>query len=456
MILKGQHRRDNRWWIAFTRRWFQTTFSSPFSKMKLEQISLTETGLGMIRHVFIASALTICCSAAAAILPPEPIRRGERAAGSRGTPPAIAAVGQQDESQQSFPVPHEIRAAVPTVEVQDDKPVDPVDETDEKPVVETVENTRPINPREIRLHLWDGNVITGELGIEQVLVQTEFGQLQVPIEKITSFRPGLDSFPQKREQIDKLIEDLGAEDYKLRETAHKGLIAMGMQLRREIYRFQDGGNAERKRHLDEIRKEIESMIEDLEEDADLADDDAELIHGDAISTRDFVIVGKIVQDEFEISSKYGPLTVKLMDVKFADRQDGGSVERRATVSISGKNYAHANPKSTGIRLNRGDRVTIRAEGQLTMSPWGVQATVTPEGSTQYGNFNGHGGGTLLAQIGDDDKFIKIGNKATFTASKSGLLKLGIALQAEYANDSYQFPGSYKAKIVVESAELREE
>ena len=370
--------------------------------------------------------------------------------------PAAANIRQQDELQQALPMPHEISDIVPAV-AQDEKTAKTADDTDDKPVVETVENSHPVNPREIRLHLWDGNVITGELGIDQVSVQTEFGKLQVPVEKILSFRPGMDSFPQLRERIEKLVEDLGAEDYKTRETAHKGLVAMGMQLRREIYRFEDGGNAERKRHLDDIRKEIESMIEDLDEDAQFTDDaTAELIHGDALSTRDFVIVGKIVQEEFEVSSKYGPLTVKLMDVKYADRQDVGSVERRSTVSISGKNYAHANPKSTGIHLNRGDRVTIRAEGQLTMSPWGVQAVVSPDGNTQYGNFNGHGGGTLLAQIGDDDKFIKIGTKATFTASKSGLLKLGVAMQAEYSNDSYQFPGSYKAKIVVESAEAKEE
>ncbi len=337
---------------------------------------------------------------------------------------------------------------------QDEAKADVTD--DEKAVVESVDNSQPTNPRDIRLHLWDGNVITGELGIEQVTVKTEFGELQVPVEKIVSFRPGLESFPQLRERIEKFVDDLGSDDYKTRETAHKGLVAMGMQLRREIYRFEDGGNAERKRHLDEIRKEVESMVEDLNEESELEDDaNVELIQGDSIATRDFVIVGKIVQGSFEVSSKYGPLTVQLGDVKFADRQQASNVQRRSTLSVAGKNYVHANPKSTGIRLNRGDRVSIRAEGQIAMSPWGGQASASPDGNAQYGNFNGHGGGTLLALIGDDDKYIKVGSKATFTASKAGLLKLGVAMQAEYCNDSYQFPGGYKVKITVESAESSE-
>ncbi len=366
----------------------------------------------------------------------------------------VCATSRQIDDAVPLPVQAAARASVVEAAQDETKP-DPGDE-DEKAVVETVENSQPANPREIRLHLWDGNVITGELGINQVTVQTEFGELQVPVEKIVSFRPGLESFPAMRERIEKLVDDLGSDDYKTRESAHKGLLAMGMQLRREIYRFDDGGNAERKRHLDEIRKEVESMVEDLSEDSEFEDDEnAELIQGDAIATRDFVIVGKISQSSFEVSSKYGPLTVQLGDVKFADRQQAGNVQRRSTVSVAGKNYAQSNPKSTEIRLNRGDRVTIRAEGQIAMSPWGGQASASPDGNTQYGNFNGHGGGTLLALIGDDEKYIKVGSKATFTASKAGLLKLGVAMQAEYCNDSYQFPGGYKVKIVVETAEPSE-
>jgi hypothetical protein len=330
---------------------------------------------------------------------------------------------------------------------------DPEAKTDnDKPVVETLDRSGPVNPREVRLHLWDGNVITGELGVEQITIQTEFGQLKVPVEKIVSFRPGLDSFPQLRQRIDKLVEDLGSDDYATREAAHKGLLAMALPLRREIYRFQDGGNAERKRHLESIRKEIETMLEDLADDDENSreGESAELIQGDQIRTRDFVIVGKIAQETFGVSSKYGPLSVQLGDVQFADRQQTGNVERRSTVSVTGKHYAQSNRKATGIRLNRGDRVTVRAEGQISMSPWGNQAMVGPDGNMQYGNFNGHGGGTLLATIGDDDKFIKVGSKVTFTAAKSGVLELGIAIQPEYANDSYQFPGTYKVKITVES------
>jgi hypothetical protein len=266
---------------------------------------------------------------------------------------AVAHGIQEEESRPTRPIElQHLEASA--------KQDEPAKSADEPTVVETVDNSQPVNPREIRLHLWDGSVITGELAIDEMTVETEFGNLSVPVSKIISFRPGLDSFPQLGDKIDQLVEALGSEDYKTREQAHKGLVAMGLQLRREIYRFQDDGNAERKRHLEEIRKEIESMVEDLDEDFESSlDDSAELIRGDAVATKDFVIVGKIAHEQFEVASKYGLLAVKLMDVQFADRRDSGNIERRATVSVDGKNYAHANSKATGIRLNRGDRVSIR-------------------------------------------------------------------------------------------------
>jgi hypothetical protein len=183
------------------------------------------------------------------------------------------------------------------------------------------------------------------------------------------------------------------------------------------------------------------------------DDDSNqpLIHADQIETEDFVIVGKIDSAEFTVSSKYGPLQVQLADVQFADRAQGGSVVRRSSVSVTGQNFAQSDMKSTGIRVNRGDKVSIRASGSITMSPWGNQAVVTPDGNLSYGNFEGHGGGTLLAKIGDAGEYIKVGSKTSFTASKAGILQLGIAIQPDYANPSYQFPGQYKVTVVVESS-----
>ena len=333
---------------------------------------------------------------------------------------------------------------------KDDKKKD--DKKDVDSEIERVETNIHRNPKEIRMQLWDGNVIAGELSVDSIQIQTEFGMLNVPVEKIKAIRPGLNSFPELKKKIDLHIENLGHKDYKTRQQAHKSIVAMGMQLRNELPNFEDGGNAERKRHLDEIRKEVNQMVEEMMDDEDLDGADAPLIRNDQIETKDFTIVGMIQQKRFDISSRYGKLAIQLGDIKVGDRPSTGSTETRRTVSITGKNFMSSNAKSTGIRVDRGDKIIIRAEGQIVMSPWGSNSSVGPDGNTSYGNYSGHGGGTLLGKIGSNGKMIKIGSKSSFIASRSGTLQLGVAVQTDYANNNYAFPGNYKVKITVVSGE----
>lgn len=317
-------------------------------------------------------------------------------------------------------------------------------------VVETASPARPPRPNELRFHLWDGNVLSGELGIAELTVRTEFGTLTVPVAKIQSIRPGLESFPDRQARIAELVDTLGAPEFAQREAARRELIGMGRLLHLEIYRVDDGGNGERKRQLEEIRKEFEQQVEDQAEEDEPADSPQPLVRKDQVTTADFTIVGKIEPSSFQVASKYGPLTVQLADVRFADREQAGSLIRRATLTVAGNDFAGSSMRSSGIRVERGDIVSVRASGSISMTPWGQQAMVTPDGNQGYGNFEGHGGGTLLGRIGDNGDYIKLGSRANFIARKAGILELGIAVQAEYAQQGYQFPGEFKAKIVVES------
>ncbi len=346
----------------------------------------------------------------------------------------------------------EFAAQAPMAQEPQETPGESASSADPPVVVESVAAPREARPNELRFHLWDGNVITGDLGISEIVVRTEFGALTIPVAKVQSIRPGLDSFPARQTHIAQLVEALGAPDFQQRETARRELLAMGRLLHREIFRFTDGDNGERKRHLDEIRKEFESQMDELAADEEWGDESQmqPLIRQDQIVTADFTIVGKIEPATFQVASKYGPLTVALADVRFADREHSGSLVRRTTVTVVGTDFAGSSMKSTGIRLERGDKISVRATGNITMTPWGNQSIANPDGNLGYGNFEGHGGGTLLGRIGDSGDYIKLGSKATFTAGKAGILHVGVAVQGDYAQQGYQFPGEYKVKLVVES------
>jgi hypothetical protein len=308
-----------------------------------------------------------------------------------------------------------------------------------------------LGPKHIRLHLLDGSVISGDLSVSEITVETPFGNLVVPIDRIRSFSPGLDSYPKVLADLEALIKNLGADDYQTREQAHKDLAAMGIKIRKELDRFVNDENAEIKRHVGEIIKELEEQNQDAE---DLDEEGAGAqpwIRLDTVVTSDFTVVGKVTPKEFEIASKYGPLTVALADVEKGEREAGVRESLRKSVTVEGANIAQRSFKSSGIRVQAGDKITFRADGNVIMSPWGSNAATGPDGAPNYGWYvpNQIPGGSLVARIGDKGQVFKVGRQLTMTAKSAGVLQLAIGIQAEYANEGYSYPGQYNVKLKIE-------
>ncbi len=338
-------------------------------------------------------------------------------------------------------------------------PLRPANATNPKPGAEAETETAaiepdrkpaaPLPPNFMTFHLLDGNIISGDLSIDEITVTTQFGKLVVPIEKIRSFKPGLDSYPQIAGEIEQLIQNLGVDDYKTRENSHKELLAKGEKVRSELERHAASENAEIKRHIGEILKE-------LNEQADEADDEdaspkQPWVRLDTVVTTDFTVTGKVSPSEFQLNSKYGPLTVALADIDYGQRELDVKEELRKTVSVTGENLAQRSFKSSGVRVQAGDKITIKAEGTISMSPWGSRASSGPDGAPNYGWYipNQIPGGALVAKVGDGGTIFKVGRQSTFTAKASGVLQFAIGMQGEYSQGSYQFPGEYRLRIRVE-------
>ena len=333
-----------------------------------------------------------------------------------------------------------------------DAQIEQDEEDSDEPIIDSasVGEVSVIGKKYIRFHMWDGAVVGGDVSIKRLSVQTEFGSLEIPIEKIRSFYPGLDSFPERKQMIDTLVEQLGDRDYDVRERAHRKLREMGLQIREQLLEFDDGGSAERNKHLTDLRKELDEVIEDLEEGEEGPNSvERALIDGDEVNTPDFSVVGKIQQPTFEISSKYGQLTISLQDIHFADRSfNQPRAEIRKSVTVPGSTFFQKNPKSTRVRVNKGDRITIRGSGTVDWTNW--NNTSSPEGLQNQGSWEGIACGALCARIGKSGDVIKIGSKESFVAKKNGVLYLAISMKDNYANNSsYRWEGDFKARIVVQ-------
>lgn len=326
-------------------------------------------------------------------------------------------------------------------------------EGDADAATQTEPETQPepaedITPGTMRFYLMDGSVLTGTLAVDTIPMKTEFGELVVPIESIQRFAPGLQSHPELEKRISALVEQLGHPDAGRRDAAQSQLIAFGPGLIDELTTHKGSDDAERKLRVEAI---LETLYEQSMDPMSAMGPDTQprpsLVRLDEIETEAFTMAGQITQTEFEIRSKFGTLKVSLGDIMSVEVLTSTVPETRRSIDISGSDFAGISYKNTGIRLNRGDRVIIQADGQITMSPWGRNTMSGPDGMPQNGQYSGNIPlGALCGKIGDSGEEMMIGSKTNFVAQRAGTLYLGFAMQSNWTNQN--FPGKYNARIRV--------
>lgn len=366
------------------------------------------------------------------------------------TPFASVALQAQDNDQEDDPKKDQEKQKKKDEKKKKEAALKAAEKAEEEAAVstESLKQEAPrVDPRFLRFEMWDGTVVSGIVSIDAIDVDTEFGKLRIPIHRLVDFLPGLKSLPEFRNKVEQLVEELGDREFKTRESAHRELVELGPLLLNLLPTFKDDGSAERKKHLVKIREEVETLIEEQAEEAEKPVANG-ISEGDRIQTPDFAISGKILQEEFQVKSKIGDLRIMLADVKRADR---GLVLKaqtmRKTIYVPGSTFFQKQPLSTKIRVSKGDKIAISATGVVQWTNW--NQTATPEGLPNQGNYNGLAVGSLAARIGKDGAIIGVGSDGDFTAKKSGILYLGIAMSDNYANStSYRWTGKFKAKLKV--------
>ena len=298
----------------------------------------------------------------------------------------------------------------------------------------------------IRLYLLEGSVVTGKLSVESLIVETDFGKLDVPVTRIVSFTPGLDHRPEERQKIGRLIQQLGSNVATERDAAQKALTDLGHSIRTELEKHAKDEDAERKSRIAKILTELTEQ----EDDGDKNADRRPLIPQDTLETTLFTVVGKISPQQFSVQTPFGQLTVNLKDIRRAERETDETPEVRKSVAVTGAHFVQISFADGGVRLNRGDKVSITADGKLVMTPWGNNSTSGPDGDAKYQYYipNDITGGALVARIGSGGKIFKVGSKHSFTADRAGQLYFAIGMNPQFINQGHNFPGEYNVKVRV--------
>lgn len=301
--------------------------------------------------------------------------------------------------------------------------------------------------RLMRLHLMEGSVVAGKLSTETVVIETSYGKLSIPVDDVVSFTPGLDSHPNERKKIGRLIQQLGSNSAAERDAAQRALSDMGTTVQNELVRYVADEDTERRTRVQRILAEMEELDDDDDIDPAAA---RPWIAQDSLETSQFTVVGRISPQAFDLQTQFGPLKIAIGDIRRAEREAEQKPELRKTLTVGGENLVQLNMVPSGLRLSRGDKVQITADGRLTMSPWGNASFSTPEGSEQFSWYvpNQIPGGALVARIGTSGKVFKAGSKHALTAPRGGVLYFGIAMSPQFATQDFNFPGGYTVKVRV--------
>lgn len=307
--------------------------------------------------------------------------------------------------------------------------------------------------RFVRARFSDGTILIGELLLDDLEVETDFGTLTVPREQLLGLSPGLDSRSDFDERLDNLIADLTSADRAVAAAADRALTQLGPAISGELARRADELEGEQAKRVEVLLHRIEEAASDLESVDGRAT--RPLLRKDRIRTTKFTIVGRIVPQNLRFKSRYGEVDVDIADVVAVERQiDDEREDVAKTFSVTGQNLAATKMKTTGISVRRGDRIVVRASGMIRRTPGTSSYVSSPDGSTRFGTHSTDPqilGGTLIARIGTRGKDIKVGSNASFVAKQSGKLTFGVGMRPDYVG-RYPFPGEYKVQLRVQRGE----
>jgi hypothetical protein len=343
--------------------------------------------------------------------------------------------------------------AAPATPTQSKKSGKKSKEAPAEPASPVSDPTEPVaDPDSVVFTLADGSKFSGKLNVKEIKLATSFGVLTIPASRITKLMPGLESRQDLGKKVEELFEKLGSPQYSDREAAEKALLALGESIREEARRRLEDKNPERVKSIKKLLDKLEEIKAETEDEGPKKDSRV-LNRLDTVETPAFTAAGRISPSEFQIISKFGQLTVRLADIQSIQRPTGGAkaTEIAKTVRVDGTQHIiQLGKMNTGIAIQRGDRVTLKAEGQLSMSPWGDGMSSGPDGDpNQYGWYtqNDIASGTLCAMVGSSDKPFKVGANNIFTAKRAGTLYLAIGMQQGVSGST--FPGGYNVKTRVE-------
>ena len=289
---------------------------------------------------------------------------------------------------------------------------------------------RKSSPSPPMFHMRDGTRLAGIPAGEGVKVKTAYGTLTVPMRELVRIRFCSSVDSNLSEKIAGLIQQLGHEEFDLREEATEKLTAIGLPALKALEKAQQSEDEEIKARAEKLVAQLEGNVEEPDED------ELHLVplegEEDEVETAEFTIKGQIEEQNFMVKTRYGSLGFKRADILSIVFQE--PLVTRLSFDVPGATLAEKNSWfDSQADLAEGEEFRLKASGILTLATHNG-TKCGPDGTrsikrTPPPAFKEFPTGSLVGKIGKTGKPFLIGTDYEGVVEKKGRLFLGISLQS---------------------------
>lgn len=291
----------------------------------------------------------------------------------------------------------------------------------------------------------DGTRIAGRADLEVLAIDTAYGPLEVPVGEIVQVRFGSPRDTELGERIRTLVEQLGSDEFDLREEATEELRGVGPPA---LDALKEATNSEDQ----EVKTRAEKLVTELEEELDDLEDDQKpylvALRGeeDEVVTLKFTAIGRVDLAHFSVKTPYGVLKLARDDILSIVFRPPPF--RQLTFEIGGSKAYAGNNKwvDTGLQLTQGAFLKISAAGNLNLSNYGTNCNPDGASGVPANGLDSFPVGALVARIGAKGKPFLVGSEYEGRANGTGSLELGISFKSGSTR------GQYEVEVEVEIEE----
>ncbi|MBE7443527.1 MAG: hypothetical protein KF732_05200 [Flavobacteriales bacterium] len=288
---------------------------------------------------------------------------------------------------------------------------------------------------EFTLTLKDGNVVTGTTKVSNLILQTDFGKLDVPIKNVSSIELGIKPDLGQKENITNLAKQLLNSNEEMRSKAYNSLISLSSGAIPVLEDVIFSGTYESSNFTDYT---LTNALSELK-----------AVHGISSNykTKDVVFIdyeynmgGTYEFSSIELKTAYGVLTIprekiQKIDVMYFDQASGDSKAFKLMAATHISSNANGGWLKTGIMVKPGQTLIISATGEVTLASLSGNK-YKPDGSVKNTNaesyIDNYNSGTnypsygnVVFKIGENGTSTKAGANYSAKVTQSGMLYLSI-------------------------------